>query len=393
MKREMIFDLLLSLLRYAVFGEPLTEEKRGQITEDNLSDLYAISDRQDLAHLVGYALKKNNLLSKESQSFDLFEKKIAYALFRTERIEYQRKRLCNTLEKAGIDHIPLKGAVVRNFYPETWMRTSSDADVLIPKDCLEQAVTLLEEGLGYVQKERGGHDVSFTAPSGENMELHFDLVGDHLMPEAGKVLNRVWEMAFPCDGKESEKELSLEFFLFYHIAHMAKHINNGGVGIRFFLDYDLLCEKMVFDQKLYQKLLQLGGLLTFEEVVSSLCKKWFHGGEETEKGKMLEDLVFSVGIFGEQRKFVAIRRGNMGKLAYLKARLFASYETLCKIYPNLEEKKYLMPFYQFRRFLDHFRYAGFHKTLNEAKENLAMPSQEGEKMAHLVKELDLKLYN
>ncbi len=393
MKRETIFETMLSLLRFAVFGEALPEKVRSLIDEEMLSSLYSVSNQQDLAHLVGFSLKKNGLLPKESSVFNLFEKRIVYALFRTERIQHQRQKLCQTLEEAGIDHIPLKGAVVRDFYPETWMRTSSDADVLIPRHCLQEAVKLLEQRLHYVIKERGGHDVSFTTPSGENMELHFDLVGDDLMPDAGKVLKRVWETAIPCVGKLHEKQMLSELFLFYHIAHMAKHINNGGIGIRFFLDYDLLFEKMIFDKKQYQKFLQQGGLETFERVVSDLSKKWFHDGAETRKANRLEELVFSVGIFGKQKQFVAVRRGDMGKVEYLKARVFVSYKTLCKTYPFLEGKKYLIPFYLVCRFINHFRYAGFRKTINEAKENFAMSSEEGEKMAKLLKELDLKFYN
>ncbi len=393
MKRKHVFEVILALLRFAVFGENLSDEIKSIIGEEILSELYTFSDRQDLAHLVGFSLKKNGLLSKESDTFSSFEKKLAYALFRSERIEHQREKLCDTLEEFGIEHIALKGAVVRNFYPETWMRTSSDADVLIPEDRLDEATSLLIKKLQYTLKERGDHDVSFTAPGGENMELHFDLVGENLMPDAEKVLKRVWDMALSCEGKKFEKKLPSEFFLFYHIAHMAKHINNGGVGIRFFLDYDLLREKMVYDKDLYRKLLQHGRLETFEKEVFNLCEKWFHGGEGSEKAQLLEDLVFSVGIFGEQKQFIAVRRGNMGKIAYLKARIFASYETLCRMYPSLEGKKYLMPLYQIRRFFNHFRYAGFHKTINEAKKNLAMPSEEGEKMARLLKELDLRFYN
>ncbi len=392
MNREMYFKVILSCLRFSVKKEPFSEEMRSFVTEDILSDLFTLSDRQDLAHLVGYALKKNALLPKDHTAAPLFEKKIVYALYRTERIEYQRRALCAVLEEEKIDHIPLKGALIRDFYPETWMRTSSDADVLIPKERLEEAAKLLCEKEHYTVKERGGHDISFTAPGGENMELHFDLVGEHLMPECSKILQRVWDMALSCEGKEYEKKMPVELFLFYHIAHMAKHIYNGGIGIRFFLDYYLIREKMAPEENLYKELLHRGGIDTFERTVSDLCKFWFEDGEETEKTKLLQDLVFSTGIFGEQKSFVAIRRGEKGIFSYFASRVFASYELLCQTYPSLEGKKYLLPFYQLRRVIDHFRYAGFKHTVNEAKENLTLSSDEGEKMVQLLKEMDLRFH-
>ncbi|MBR5295377.1 MAG: nucleotidyltransferase family protein [Clostridia bacterium] len=393
MEKKTCFDVILSCLRFAIWKEPISEEIRALISGDLFAEIYHLSEKQDLAHLVGFALKENGLLPKDHPLAPSFEKKIIYALFRTERIEHHRIKLCSALEQAGLEHIALKGAVVRNFYPETWMRTSSDADVLVREECLEQAIALLLDDLGYTLKERSDHDLSFTAPGGENMELHFDLVGENLMPDAEKILRRVWEMTLPCGDKAYEKKLSPEFFLFYHIAHMAKHINNGGIGIRFFLDYQLLRAKMKVDEKKYKELLGLSHLDTFERAASELCKLWFEKGEKTEKALLLQDFDFSAGIFGEQKNFVAVRRGEMGKLTYLKSRIFASYETLCRTYPNLEGKRYLIPYYQFRRLIDHFRYVGFHKTVSEAKQNLSMPSEDGEKMARLLKEMDLKFYN
>ncbi|MBO4954226.1 MAG: nucleotidyltransferase family protein, partial [Clostridia bacterium] len=36
-----------------------------------------------------------------------------------------------------IDFMPLKGAVIRQYYPEPWMRTSCDIDIHVKKDRLE----------------------------------------------------------------------------------------------------------------------------------------------------------------------------------------------------------------------------------------------------------------
>ncbi|MFX7845188.1 nucleotidyltransferase family protein, partial [Acinetobacter baumannii] len=73
-------------------------------------------------------------------------------------------------------------------------------------------------------------------PSGQHIELHFNLIEDHRIKGASAILNRVWDAAVPCGGWTYQYEMPDELFYFYHIAHMAKHVENGGCGIRPFLD-------------------------------------------------------------------------------------------------------------------------------------------------------------
>ena len=45
------------------------------------------------------------------------------------KAEYEN--LCSAFEKAQIPFLPLKGSVIRKYYPEAWMRTSCDIDILV----------------------------------------------------------------------------------------------------------------------------------------------------------------------------------------------------------------------------------------------------------------------
>ena len=47
------------------------------------------------------------------------------AIYRYEKINYELNRLRSALNEAQIPFIPLKGSVLRQYYPEPWMRTSS----------------------------------------------------------------------------------------------------------------------------------------------------------------------------------------------------------------------------------------------------------------------------
>ena len=84
-----------------------------------------MSAKHDVIHLLALGLKQNELISKENSEI---EKYILKAVFRYERLRYEYNNLCDALEKAQIPFIPLKGSVIRKYYPEAWMRTSCDID-------------------------------------------------------------------------------------------------------------------------------------------------------------------------------------------------------------------------------------------------------------------------
>ena len=67
--------------------------------------------------------------------------------------------------------LPWKGAVFCKYYPEEWMRTSCDIDVLVRRDGLDGAVAWLTKRYGYVEKERATHDVSLYSMTGIHVEL------------------------------------------------------------------------------------------------------------------------------------------------------------------------------------------------------------------------------
>lgn len=54
------------------------------------------------------------------------------------RMNYEYEQVCDALEKAEIPFIPLKGVVIREYYPEPWMRTSCDIDILVREKNLKK---------------------------------------------------------------------------------------------------------------------------------------------------------------------------------------------------------------------------------------------------------------
>ena len=91
----------------------------------DLVELYKLSKKQDMAHIIAYGLKKHNLIDSNSELWDKhYKKQYSLAQFRVTNLQFEFERVCQALEEAEIDYIPLKGVVIRPLYPEAWMRVS-----------------------------------------------------------------------------------------------------------------------------------------------------------------------------------------------------------------------------------------------------------------------------
>ena len=136
---EKTVRMMMDLIASEACGKEI-DPKEYALSDEELKDLYRLSKFHDLAHLVGNALIKKDLI-RNAEIRQRFEKQVMTAVYRYERTNYELQRLCDTLNEAKIPFIPLKGSVIRNCYPEPWMRTSCDIDILVHEKDLENAVS------------------------------------------------------------------------------------------------------------------------------------------------------------------------------------------------------------------------------------------------------------
>ncbi len=344
-KRET--KLFFALLRSSVGGAPLTKTELESYSREILQSLVKLADKHDITHLLAYALKQNGLIPKENADV---EKCIFKALYRYERLKYEYDVLCNALENAGIPFLPLKGSVLRAYYPQPWMRTSCDIDVLVHQEDLVKTVEFLSKELKYVEKERGTHDVSLYSPAGIHVEIHFDLVEEGRAKNAIGVLSKVWENVSLCQGSGYRYEMSDAFFYFYHVAHMAKHFEDGGCGIRPFLDLWILDQMQNVDFALRDDLLSCGGLLEFANACRDLSRVWLAGAKASDLSNQMQTFLLHGGVYGSPDNRVALKQSKKGgRLGYIFSRVFIPMEKLRRYYPVLNRHPYLMPLMQIRR--------------------------------------------
>ena len=347
MKQQNTNQILFALLRSAICGTQLTTEERNGCDQELLNDLLRLAKKHDIAHLAVLGLKKNGLLTGQNASL---ETGLLHAAFRYERINYEYEKVCQAFEEIGIAYIPLKGSVLRALYPEVWMRTSCDIDILVHSEDLDKAVSYLAKKMNYVMKIRTTHDVVLDSPSGVHLELHYDLVEEGRANNAIGVLSTVWEDVSLRKGSGYFYQMSDAFFYFYHIAHMAKHFETGGCGIRPFIDLWLLDHMDGADIAARDTLLEKGGLLQFTNVCRKLSCVWLGGEEADAVSLQMQAFLLHGGVYGSTDNRVVLQQKKQGgRWGYLWSRIFVPREKLGRYYPILKKHRWLLPFMQVRR--------------------------------------------
>lgn len=384
-------EILLALIRNVICGEALDNNLINACTPEMLENVYELSVKHDLTHLIGQALSKT--AAPASEALEKCKKAAMSAFLRYMQQNHEYTRVCAVLEEAGIPFIPLKGSVLRDYYPEAWMRTSCDADILVKEEILETAVTLLTEKLGYRAGGKTDHDVSLYAPSGIHLELHYDTIQERYeVNGCREVLAQIWDHATPKEQGACHLWLTDEMFYFYHMAHMAKHFAVGGCGVRAFLDIWIMNHRMSFDKEERYKLLEEGGLLQFAKAAESVSEVWFSGAEPTEMDIAVSNYILRASLYGDKANRAALGQArNGGKLKYLLTqRVFMPYSYLKDEYPLLKKYKILLPWYQMVRWSKMLRRrGGLHNTVKELKANAASNQTDSARAADILKHLGL----
>ncbi len=317
------------------------------LSEDELKELFLLAKKHQVGHLVAYAMM--------TLGDERFSKPFYATAGLIAKQQFALGEISSEFVERKIPFIMLKGAVIRRLYPEAWMRNSCDIDVFVRESSLERAESVLLE-LGYLKtvgsEGLSAHDIQFER-QGVHVELHYALIAEHRFPGINEVLKSVWD--YSTVGETSEHFMVDEFFYFYHIAHMLKHFENGGFGIRPVLDLWFLNNRCEYNRDKRDELLCRGGLLKFEREMRRLSEFWFAEGD----GGGLETLsryLFSGGAYGTTANSVVLKKSKQGgRISYFLHRIFAPYSLLRRYYPILNKYPILLPVFEVKRWFDALR--------------------------------------
>ena len=333
---------LFCLLRYEICGTPLPEE---DLSYDPVA-LYRLAKHHDMVHLAADALSRNHLLPDEEPVRSAYEREQLMAVYREIQLTTTTKRICEAFQHGRIPFVPLKGAVIRPLYPEPWMRTSCDIDILIHEEDLAKATQELTDAGFTTDGVRNYHDMSFFY-GGVHLELHYNVQEN--MKQIDGLLADIWKHTKQTDDMEYRE--TPEFFLFHHIAHMSYHFVSGGCGIKPFLDLWILQKNGYCKEEKVIPLLRKCGLITFYLSVKDLMNVWLEGKEHTDLTRQMECYILSGGVYGNSENSNAAGAARKkGKFRYLWSMAFPSYQVMRVLYPSLRKHKILLPFCYIHRF-------------------------------------------
>lgn len=368
---EQALQVLLALIRYAVSGEEPPASLADGLSGKLADRVLALAEHHSVTPMAAQILHK--LADRlDEETAEKCKAVLFSAVMRYERMNYEYQETCGVLEQAGISFIPLKGAVLRERYPEPWLRTSCDIDILV-RD-VDTAARVLSEN-GYVNKGKGSHDILFRTPGGMSLELHFVLIETDKRVNA--VLEHVWDYADPTAPGSSRYILRDEMLYFYHLAHMAKHFSMAGCGIRFFVDTWLLTARTPCDPSARTALLEKGGLNAFGVNAEKLSRVWLEGGVMDPLLAQMETFILQSGTLGSNSNQVRVHKAKTaGKTGFLLYRIFMPYSGMRLKYPVLKKCPVLLPIFWIVRWVQLLTQGSKRKNaLQEMKMNQKLDPQ------------------
>lgn len=381
---------LFYLLRCAVTSGSPDSTRFQSYSQQDLEALYELSTKHSVQSIPAYYLGMKNLL-KDTTLQEKARTVFLLGLRNVTCMEYDLQSICGVLEAAGIDYLPLKGAVLRDLYPESWMRSSCDIDILVREDDLQRAKNALVTELSCRRGTRNYHDVSISLPSGVYLELHFSIKEN--ISSMDCLLEKVWQYAHPVDTLH-RYEMEPEFFFFHQAAHAAYHFLSGGCGVRTLLDWYLLKGKLPCDREKLEWLLREGKLSTFARRLDELTDCCFDGTPFTELSKLTCRYILSGGTYGimEQSAMIA-KTQNGGSLPFLRGKLFPSRERMAQQYPPLTRRPGLLPIFWLIRWGKLLDKGTRERYLYEMKTVCQLSESDYENTKRLLKELGLEEKN
>lgn len=370
-------DLLITLLRNALRGEALDiDAVRASLNDNRMATLFKVAKGHDVAHLVAYALEQNGFCSEE-KTWQLFLKEKEQATLRYEMMQADIGEICACFDCEKIDYILLKGAVVRGYYSEPWMRTSCDIDILVREPDLEKAVSALVEKHTYrVENKKEYHDISLYSPFGTHLELHHSIKEN--IAKYDQLLTQVWDFSSKANENSFEYVQSKEFLMLHLTAHMAYHFVSGGCGVRPVIDLWLINTRFTLDKDKLNEMLEKAELKKFYDVIVELGEYWL--GKSTAVGNTVletEKFVLLGGAYGTSGQMLVAQRAKKGSgFKYILSRIFLPYENLAVLYPVVKKHKILVPFCHIARW---FSAIFKRKKVKKELEQMSNISKEQEK--------------
>lgn len=349
-----------------VLQDERPEEKPQDVSWEEVFEICTRNDVACTAYPALVRLKKEGVKDLPTpQMLEKWQELYHVAILKEVTFDEEREKLLASFEKAGIAYMPLKGILLKAYYPSIGLRSFADNDILYDAAKIKEVKAIME-GMGYTTKSygKGNHDVYQKLPM-LNFELHRSLTG--VTCSFKSYTDQAWDRAIKDRDNAFGYHMTKEDFYIYFIIHAHKHYSNLGTGIRTLLDQYLYLDRegrKLNWQYINQEFAKLG-LNGFESELRGLGKLLFGERGMRELSARQEELLgylASQGTYGTVsngiRQMIQ-KKGKDGNLRkakqrYVWERIFPKREVLQSENPILEKYAVLYPVMVVRRWFHVF---------------------------------------
>ena len=364
---EKTSELLIYLMACSLQG---TEPEGAPLANIDLEALLRLAKAHSVSAMVCMALEQTDAFQHAAETTRLkwLEAKNK-AIRKNMLLDAERHQLEKEFAEHGIWYMPLKGSILKDWYPKFGMREMADNDILFDPSGREQVREIFQNrGYKTVSFGKLNHDVYEKAPI-YNFEMHVSLFHGRYK-ELAEQYENVKELLLPVDGTAYQFAFTPEDFYVFALAHAHKHYSHSGTGVRTLADIYVMDRHLgdIMDRdEVEQKLTQLG-IAEYEQHSRVLAEKLFSAVRPLAEIELTEDekemLLYycdstTYGTFDNrvnnrlhelQKNTEAITLRT--KLKYCCVRLFPGRE-FCKLhYPFVYRHPWTLPFFWVWRIVD-----------------------------------------
>lgn len=329
------WEYLIHLLSSVLEGE------KPQELPENLSfeNILSAASHHSVASMVYYGIERLEKRPDKELSAkwaEIRDKEIMKDIIQTTELA----QLSKVFSAAGVKFIALKGAILKELYPQSDFRTMSDIDLFINDEDTEKVkAAMLSQGYEINRLEHGVHDVYYKKPV-MNIEVHRDLFGEggH---EFAPLFEDLWCKSNLNSG--TRYDLVPEYFLAYVLAHGIKHYQQGGTGVRTFMDIHIYRQHNQIDMEWIYSLFDTVGAREMCEDFVKLSEIWFGSAEYNEKYQKMAEYIIRGGTYGTFENQTLYGMEGKSKGAYLFSKLFPGLSYMREQFPILRRVPVLLP--------------------------------------------------
>ena len=291
-----------------------------------------IARRHHLETMIWEAAKGDTTVPEDIRSWlrDSYDRMIA----RDIRQRCCAEQISKAMESAGIHYAPIKGAILKNDYPQTGSRFMSDIDFYIrPEDRSAIKETVEKIGGKYRGTESGDEQFLFWN------EICIEFHGRLLYKKTKNGIENYPDWRFV---NETENRLTEEGYALNLIGHAVHDLAGSGPGIRYILDLWIYRNRHQPqpDWDAVNERLKIDGIYQVASNLLNLSEYLFGEGEENPLMIEMTDYVLEGGLHGDYKRGLASQAASGNAV---RKQLFRTRTEFENRYPWLKKYPFLLP--------------------------------------------------